>query len=55
LRDCGTQLAQGYFCGRPLPASEFEDLLARHESARQGGLPVPQPDIAIQGVSRVHA
>ncbi len=29
LRDCGTQFAQGYYFGRPLPASEFEDLLAR--------------------------
>lgn len=29
LRDCGTQLAQGYYFGRPLPASEFEDLLAQ--------------------------
>lgn len=29
LRDCGTQLAQGYYFGRPLPASEFEEMLAR--------------------------
>ena len=29
LRDCGTQLAQGYYFGRPLPASEFEELLVR--------------------------
>jgi EAL domain-containing protein (putative c-di-GMP-specific phosphodiesterase class I) len=29
LRDCGTQFAQGYYFGRPLPASEFEELLAR--------------------------
>ena len=29
LRDCGTQLAQGYYFGRPLPASELEELLAR--------------------------
>lgn len=34
LRDCGTQYAQGYYFGRPLPASEFEDILARQASAQ---------------------
>lgn len=29
LKDCGTQFAQGFFFGRPLPASEFEELLAQ--------------------------
>ncbi|HET9095995.1 MAG TPA: EAL domain-containing protein [Candidatus Baltobacteraceae bacterium] len=38
LRDCGTQFAQGYYFGRPLPASEFEDILARRSSAQ----PLPQ-------------
>ena len=28
LRDCGTQYAQGYYFGRPVPASEVEALLA---------------------------
>jgi EAL domain-containing protein (putative c-di-GMP-specific phosphodiesterase class I) len=28
LRDCGTQYAQGYFFGRPLPPSELEAILA---------------------------
>lgn len=28
LRDCGTQFAQGYYFGRPLPPSELEALLA---------------------------
>lgn len=43
LRDCGTQFAQGFYFGRPLPASEFEEILARESSplllakgARQG-------------------
>ncbi len=35
LRDCGTQYAQGYYFGRPLPASELEDVL----SARSGEPP----------------
>ncbi len=34
LRDCGTQLAQGYYFGRPLPAPELEALLARREGAQ---------------------
>ena len=32
LRDCGTQLAQGYYFGRPLPAQDLEALLARGAS-----------------------
>ncbi|HKU68938.1 MAG TPA: EAL domain-containing protein [Candidatus Baltobacteraceae bacterium] len=36
LRDCGTQFAQGFYFGRPLPASEFEDILARRTGVSQG-------------------
>ena len=32
LRDCGTQYAQGYYFGRPLPASDFEALLAQEQN-----------------------
>lgn len=28
LRDCGTEFAQGYYFGRPLPSDEFEALIA---------------------------
>jgi EAL domain-containing protein (putative c-di-GMP-specific phosphodiesterase class I) len=36
LRDCGTQFAQGYHFGRPMPAEEIEDMLAQQSA---GGLP----------------
>jgi EAL domain-containing protein (putative c-di-GMP-specific phosphodiesterase class I) len=36
LRDCGTQFAQGFYFGRPLPASEFEDILAHRAGLAQG-------------------
>jgi EAL domain-containing protein (putative c-di-GMP-specific phosphodiesterase class I) len=36
LRDCGTQFAQGYYFGRPLPANDFEALLAREHGVAQG-------------------
>ncbi len=42
LRDCGAQFAQGFYFGRPLPAAEFEDLIARYN---------PQ----VQGISPLHA
>ncbi|HEV3152950.1 MAG TPA: EAL domain-containing protein [Candidatus Baltobacteraceae bacterium] len=45
LRDCGTQMAQGYYFGRPLPASELEELLAR----RAPLIPVPAQEA--QGIS----
>ncbi|HET7813651.1 MAG TPA: EAL domain-containing protein [Candidatus Baltobacteraceae bacterium] len=42
LRDCGAQFAQGYLFGRPLPASDLEDMLARQ-------------DAGLQGISTLHA
>jgi EAL domain-containing protein (putative c-di-GMP-specific phosphodiesterase class I) len=36
LRDCGTQLAQGYYFGRPLPATDLEGLLGQHDAPAQG-------------------
>lgn len=36
LRDCGTQYAQGYYFGRPLPASDLEERLGKEQSALQG-------------------
>jgi EAL domain-containing protein (putative c-di-GMP-specific phosphodiesterase class I) len=38
LRDCGTQFAQGYYFGRPLPASEFEDVLAQRHPLSPTGI-----------------
>jgi EAL domain-containing protein (putative c-di-GMP-specific phosphodiesterase class I) len=45
LRDCGTQFAQGYYFGRPLPASEFEERLAAQTP------PLPE----VQGISSIGA
>lgn len=43
LRDCGTQFAQGFFFGRPLPAEEIETLLtekiAPAHTRRAPGIP----------------
>jgi EAL domain-containing protein (putative c-di-GMP-specific phosphodiesterase class I) len=36
LRDCGAQFAQGFYFGRPLPASDFEEMLAQSSGAVQG-------------------
>jgi EAL domain-containing protein (putative c-di-GMP-specific phosphodiesterase class I) len=36
LRDCGTQLAQGYYFGRPLPATDLEGLLGQQDAPAQG-------------------
>jgi len=33
LRDCGTQFAQGFYFGRPLPASDLEEILAQQSVA----------------------
>ncbi len=46
LRDCGTQMGQGYFFARPLPAPEVETLLARGTSL---------PADAAPGISSVSA
>lgn len=50
LRDCGTELGQGYFFARPLPAHELEPFLSR-------GLGVtPAPDAAASpGISAASA
>jgi len=45
LRDCGTEFAQGYYFGRPLPAPEFEALLER------GGPLLPLAAEPAQGIS----
>ncbi len=37
LRDCGTQFAQGFYFGRPLPSSELEQVLAQQERAKAFG------------------